>query len=85
MPGSKFGSLKSHNLKKQNMIPRGNKFVRRHDLTALLRLYIHGTHGQNDGHMGENNRTVTTVYNFPHVRLHAGEYVTRNKFNRFRG
>jgi len=43
MPGSKFGSLKSHNLKKNqkpNMIPRGNKFVRRHDLTASLRLYI---------------------------------------------
>lgn len=40
MPGSKFGSLESHDLKKPNMIPRGNKFVRRHDLTASLRLYI---------------------------------------------
>lgn len=40
MPGSKFSSLKSHNLKKPNMIPHGNKFVRRHDLTASLRLYI---------------------------------------------
>ena len=43
MPGSKFSSLKSHNFKKNqkpNMIPHGNKFVRRHDLTASLRLYI---------------------------------------------
>ena len=37
MPGSKFGSLESHDLKKPNMIPRGNKFVRRHDLTVLVK------------------------------------------------
>jgi len=45
MPESKFSSLKSHKLTKEknqisNMIPSGNKFVRRHDLTASIRLYI---------------------------------------------
>ena len=43
MPESKFGSLESYNLektKKTNIVLRGNKFVRRHDLTASLRLYI---------------------------------------------
>jgi len=45
MPESKFGSLEAHKLTKEknqisNMIPRGNKFVRRQDLTASIRLYI---------------------------------------------
>lgn len=45
MPESKFGSLESHKLIKKknqisNMIVQGNKFVRRHDLTASIRLYI---------------------------------------------
>ena len=45
MPKSKVGSLKSHKLTENktqisNMIPRGNKFVRRHDLTPSIRLYI---------------------------------------------
>lgn len=38
MSESKFGSLEAHKLTKDNnkisdMIPHGNKFVRRHDLT----------------------------------------------------
>ena len=45
MPESKFSSLKSHKLTEgknqiSNVIPRGNKFVRRHDLTPSIRLYI---------------------------------------------
>lgn len=45
MPESNFGSLESHKLIKKktqisNMIIRGNKFVRRHDLTPSIRLYI---------------------------------------------
>ena len=45
MPESKFGLLEAHKLTKENnkisdMIPRGNKFVRRHDLTPSIRLYI---------------------------------------------
>lgn len=45
MPESKFVSLRSHQLKKTKtqksyMIPPGNKFVRRHDLTPSIRLYI---------------------------------------------
>jgi len=44
MPESKFGSLEAHKLTGENqisnMMPRGNKFVRRHDLTPSIRLYI---------------------------------------------
>lgn len=44
MPESKFGSLESHKLTRENqtsdMMLRGNKFVRRHDLTPSIRLYI---------------------------------------------
>ena len=45
MAESKAGSLKSYKLTENktqisNMIPRGNKFVRRHDLTPSIRLYI---------------------------------------------
>ena len=45
MSESKFGSLEAHKLTKDNnkisdMIPHGNKFVRRHDLTPSIRLYI---------------------------------------------
>jgi len=45
MAESKAGSLKSHKLTENktqisNMIPRGNKFLRRHDLTPSIRLYI---------------------------------------------
>lgn len=45
MSKSKTVSLKSHKItknktKRSNMIPFGNKFVRRHDLTPSIRLYI---------------------------------------------
>ena len=45
MSETKAVSLKSHGVtenktQRSNMIPRGNKFVRRHDLTPSIRLYI---------------------------------------------
>ena len=44
MPKSKFGSLESHKLTRENQISdmmlRGNKFVKRHDLTPSIRLYM---------------------------------------------
>ncbi len=43
MPESKFGSLESHKLTRENqtsdMMLRGNKFVRRHFLSLFLNFY----------------------------------------------
>ena len=84
----KADSVRSHKFtenKRSNMIPCGNKFVRRHDLTPSIRLYVAfmAISARATGTWGKITETVTTVYDFPHVCLYVGQYVTRNKFGCF--